>query len=587
MGRSGRLARLIATISVLGLGLGGAILTAQDPKAEPSFVANKATKTYHRPTCPAVKGITAKNKVEVASIDEATTQNFKPCPVCKPDKPDVAEPDAAKTNAGKTSPTKPKSKKASPGKAAAKKDEVDGFGPIMAGDAAPTKSKAKKSAKGSSKKADSAKKAEVAVSGDDKALRFSKDIAPILVGNCTGCHNPQKKSGKFDMTSFQKLMGGSAAQKVITPGNVDESLLIIKVRGEQTAGGKMPPGQRNLAPETIAKLEEWIKAGAMLDKGIDPTATLDSIAPSPEARRRSELAKLSVEERDKKVTEVGIERWKKASAKTTPTVTTGKNFLIFSNLPGPRAERLAKSIEGQRALLGGWLGQSAGALGGLEKISLYVFNDSASYVEFVRGLENREVEPGTEGHGRLDVEQPYVAAIDPLNGGEESAAASGRKTSKSKKAQAEEANDGPDRTLPGIVSENLAASALNAGGKPPRWLSYGLGALLASRVDPKGSHYYRKLREEAVGQYALGWGTKANEVLGDEGAPETIRGVGFSLCEWLSSTAPQVFPSFIQGMLQGKEKLDEVIRGCFGDEVTREQFLEQWGEFVASQYRRR
>jgi hypothetical protein len=581
------LARLIAAISVLGLGLGGAILTAQDPKPEASFVANKASKTYHRPTCAAVKGITAKDKVDLASIDEAATQNFKPCPVCKPDKPDVAEPDAAKADAGKTSTTKSRSKKPSSGKTA-KKDEVEGFGPIMADDAMPSKVKAKKSAKGSAKKADTAKKAEVADAGDDKALKFSKDIAPILAGNCTNCHNPTQKRGKFDMTSFQKLMGGSAAQKVIEPGKPDLSLLILKVRGEQTAGGKMPPGQRNLAPETIAKLEEWIKAGAMLDKGIDPTATLDSIAPSPEARRRAELAKLSVEERDKKVTEVGMERWKKASAKTTPTVTTGKNFLIFSNLPGPRAERLAKAMEGQRTILGGWLGQSAGALAGLEKISLYVFNDSSSYVEFVRSLENREVEPGTEGHGRLDVEQPYIAAIDPLNGGEESLpAASGRKTSKSKKAQAEEANDGPDRTLVGIVSENLAASALNAGGKPPRWLSYGLGAFLASRVDPKGSNYYRKLREEAVGQYALGWGTKANEVLGDEGAPETIRGVGFSLCECLSSSAPAIFPEFVQGMLQGKEKLDEVIRGCFGDETTREQFLEQWGGFVASRYRRR
>jgi len=43
-------------------------------------------------------------------------------------------------------------------------------------------------------------------------------------------------------------------------------------------------------------------------------------------------------------------------------------------------------------------------LTGPEKISLYVFNDLASYVEFVRSVENRELEQGIEAHGKLDVE---------------------------------------------------------------------------------------------------------------------------------------------------------------------------------------
>ena len=36
-------------------------------------------------------------------------------------------------------------------------------------------------------------------------------------------------------------------------------------------------------------------------------------------------------------------------------------------------------------------------------------------------------------------------------------------------------------------------------------------------------------------------------------------------------------------MLQGREKLDDVVHACFGEETTREQFLEQWGGFVAAQ----
>ena len=37
-------------------------------------------------------------------------------------------------------------------------------------------------------------------------------------------------------------------------------------------------------------------------------------------------------------------------------------------------------------------------------------------------------------------------------------------------------------------------------------------------------------------------------------------------------------------MLQGGEKLDDVIRKCFGEDVSREQFLNQWGGFVATRY---
>ena len=595
MGGSGRGARLIAAVSVLSLGLGGVILSADDAKPPAgSFLASKATKTYHKPDCKTAKAITAKNKVEVASVEDASTQGFKPCPICKPNKADDAEPEAAKTDGGDMpSPSKAKTKKGA-AKPSAKKGEmtdVEGEMPSDGGMPANLKVKGKKgsAAKGSTKKADATE-----VAADDKALKFSRDIAPILAGNCAGCHNNQQKRGGFDITSFQKLMNGSAKNKVIAPGNPDESLLILKVRGEQTSGGKMPPGQRNLAPETITKLEEWIKAGAILDKGIDPTATLDSIAPSPEARRRAELAKLTPEERDKKVIEAGVDRWKKASSKVTPKTTTGKNFVVFSDLPPARADRLLKTMDVQRKALGDLLGQSAGALSGLEKISLYVFPDTVSYVEFVRSVENREVESGIDGHGRLDVEQPYVAAIDPLNGRDESpaqiAAASNPSSKKggktSKKTSSDEAADGPDRTLPGLLSEHMAASALNAAGKPPRWLSAGLGAWFASRVEPKGGPYFRKLREEAV-QQQQNWSTRSNEVLGDEGSPDLIRGMGFSLCEWLSSSAAASYPGFIQGMTQGKEKLDEVVRSCFGDETTREQFLEQWGGFVAMNYRRR
>ena len=609
--------RLFAVVAGLVLSLGGAFLFAQDP-ADDTLVGSKTSKLYHRASCETAKKITEKSKFELLSADEARINGLKPCPVCKPpgsaapkgpgkkaqpapgdakpDEPDGDMKPAKTAPAGKTK----KTAKGSAKKAVPKPDDAnpaDPDGAMKADGAMLLKGKSKKGATAkTTKKADPAAKGEGAAAPavvDAKGLKFSEEIAPILAGNCTRCHNAQQKRGGLDMSNFQKLMGGSAKRKVIVPGKPDESELILRI-SNLSDGPKMPPGQVNLAPETIAKIEEWIKAGAILNAGIEPTANLDAIAPSPEARRRRELAKLSPEERDKKLEVIGMERWAKASAKSKPTVTPGKNFQLFSTLKPDRAERLLKVMETQRTTLGSILGPQGGAsLGGLEKISLYVFKDLTSYVEFVRSVENRELEQGIEAHGKLDVEQPYLAVVDPLNGADESpaaasAGAAAKKSAKGKKSPtADEPNDGPDRSLAGLLAEQLGSSAAMAGGKSPRWLAYGLGAYLASRVDHSSSNYFRKLRETAAEKYRQGWDSKAIEALGGEGEPETIRAIGFSLCEWQATTLPRQFPTFVRGMLQGGDKLDDVIRVCFGEAATRAEFLEQWGGFVASRYVRR
>ncbi|HEV3120963.1 MAG TPA: c-type cytochrome domain-containing protein, partial [Isosphaeraceae bacterium] len=61
--------------------------------------------------------------------------------------------------------------------------------------------------------ADAAKNADSAA-GAAAGPVFSKEIAPIFVGNCFDCHNPEKRRGKFDLTTFQKLMAGADKEKV-------------------------------------------------------------------------------------------------------------------------------------------------------------------------------------------------------------------------------------------------------------------------------------------------------------------------------------------------------------------------------------
>ena len=80
--------------------------------------------------------------------------------------------------------------------------------------------KGQSSSKKSSKKSDSTGKAKKAAAKGNAAalggLKFSQDIAPILVANCIGCHsgdNVGVRRGKLDLTTFENLMKGSQKRK--------------------------------------------------------------------------------------------------------------------------------------------------------------------------------------------------------------------------------------------------------------------------------------------------------------------------------------------------------------------------------------
>ena len=147
----------------------------------------------------------------------------------------------------------------------------------------------------------------------------------------------------------------------------------------------------------------------------------------------------------------------------------------------------------------------------------------------VRRVRPDQREPGTgdaeqaQGQPGWTVESPYVVAVDPAGGNEELLDhRPPRKATRKKKS--DESASGPERTLAAVLTEQLAAATANRAGKPPRWVSLGLGAFLASHVDSPSSPYYRRLRAETAESIRIGWQVKAkNEVLGAEASFETTR----------------------------------------------------------------
>ncbi len=381
-------------------------LRGVDPNAGP-FVGNRNSKVFHLATCSALKRTSPTSKIEVPNTQVASANGFRPCGICRP-LGAVKDMALQTTTAFLSTP-------------AAQATEDD----------------------------------------EDASTRFSRDIAPVLVGNCIDCHNPKDKARRnnLDLTTFQSLLKGGDSGPAVVSGNPGESPLVLRIKGEGIP--KMPPGNRELAPETITLIEQWVASGARLDAGVDPAAALSKYAPDVEEMRQEELARLSPEELDQRVEEAGLGRWKKATS-TAPTVTSSGRFMLFGELPEKRAEVLLKVMNAQYASLRSLLGPEAVEPSTEKiKIGLYVFNDPVAYAEFVRSVENREVDTTDTTHGQLDVPMPYLASIDPLLGREEpSSKRDGDATV-------------PERSLAGLLSEHLGREMIKKGGNPPRWLNLG------------------------------------------------------------------------------------------------------------------
>ncbi len=113
----------------------------------------------------------------------------------------------------------------------------------------------------------------------EKPVSFKDDVAPILVSNCGGCHVTGMR-GRFSMSSYEVLMQGPRAGKVVFPGSSTGSRVI-----EVIEGGEMPPNGTKVSDAHLSTLKRWIDEGAKFD-GPDPKVALGELTkatPAPDA----------------------------------------------------------------------------------------------------------------------------------------------------------------------------------------------------------------------------------------------------------------------------------------------------------------
>src|SRR5215472_5608942 len=92
-------------------------------------------------------------------------------------------------------------------------------------------------------------------------LDFERDIVPILVKHCLDCHQPNKRSGKLNLSSRDGLLAGGEQGPAFDVARPRSSLLL-----ERVVNGEMPPpDQKDRSPLSADEkhlIDSWINVGA-------------------------------------------------------------------------------------------------------------------------------------------------------------------------------------------------------------------------------------------------------------------------------------------------------------------------------------
>lgn len=93
-------------------------------------------------------------------------------------------------------------------------------------------------------------------------VTYADHARAAMENKCFSCHNPDKKKGDLDLTSYAALMAGGGGGAVVDAGNPDSSKLILTCTKKEEPF--MPPEGPGLSPAELDVLRKWI-AGGLLD----------------------------------------------------------------------------------------------------------------------------------------------------------------------------------------------------------------------------------------------------------------------------------------------------------------------------------
>jgi WD40 repeat protein len=101
-------------------------------------------------------------------------------------------------------------------------------------------------------------------------ISYYKDIRPIFVQNCQGCHQPAKAEGGLLMTAHAELLKkGESDEPGIVPGDPAKSLIYQMIVPEEGKPPRMPRGKEPLSAYNVKLIKRWIAEGAKDDSPVN------------------------------------------------------------------------------------------------------------------------------------------------------------------------------------------------------------------------------------------------------------------------------------------------------------------------------
>ncbi|MFN0126116.1 MAG: c-type cytochrome domain-containing protein [Verrucomicrobiales bacterium] len=95
----------------------------------------------------------------------------------------------------------------------------------------------------------------------EEKVNFQDHVRPIFEAACNNCHNPDKKKGGLDLTSYAALMAGGSSGEIAVSGDPGGSRLYASVT--KAAEPFMPPQGDGLATPQLDILKRWIEGGLL------------------------------------------------------------------------------------------------------------------------------------------------------------------------------------------------------------------------------------------------------------------------------------------------------------------------------------
>lgn len=96
-------------------------------------------------------------------------------------------------------------------------------------------------------------------------ITFDDHVFPIFESKCLNCHNPDKKKGDLDLSTYTGTMAGSSGGKVALAGDGGSSkLYTVSVHTEEPV---MPPEGEKIAKKDADMIRAWIDGGLLENKG--------------------------------------------------------------------------------------------------------------------------------------------------------------------------------------------------------------------------------------------------------------------------------------------------------------------------------